>query len=469
MTRGKQTYSIDVMRMQSTLKTYMETFGDMLPSQQQRRATRINRFTSFAYDHCEYCEGHLLLTETQLMKWMKQVARDYCLESAMRTFATVDKFLQSLANESVLSANPMGTFLARYDRQGWKGIAKALKSTKYWPLLTSLKSRPRFTGIFGKHAMAYINMHRAAGAKYTSNECILVEFNRFLHKQGIESSRKITPSVIVEWARAQTCQPISRRHKLLRLAHFFRYLRSLRIVSRNPVTQAVIDSFGPPGQTFKPYIYSREEVTLLLECSKHLQSDIWYRLKPETFSTLISILYTLGLRVTEALRLRIGDINIDNKTIFVRKGKFYKERILPYGPKLGRCLERYLDVRKKIVPSVTDKDPLFIGRHNEFMSAAKIDKFFPRLLKACGIVTPSDQHRPRLHDLRHSFAVHRLLRWYREDVDVQSKLVLLATFMGHVEIFSTQIYLSITDSLLKEANKRFYNTFGSLVNEEVES
>jgi len=208
---------------------------------------------------------------------------------------------------------------------------------------------------------------------------------------------------------------------------------------------------------------------LLLECSQQLQSDIWYKLKPETFRTFISILYTLGLRVTEALRLRIGDINIDHGTIFVRKGKFYKERVLPYGPKLGRCLERYLDVRRKVLTPVTDKDPLFIGRRCEFMTATKIDKFFPSLLNACGIVAPPGRRRPRLHDLRHTFAVHRLLRWYREDEDVQSKLVLLATFMGHVEIFSTQIYLNITDSLLSEANKRFYDAFGRLAEKEVKS
>ena len=108
-----------------------------------------------------------------------------------------------------------------------------------------------------------------------------------------------------------------------------------------------------------------------------------------------------------------------------------------------------------------------VGRRCEFMTATKVDKFFPKLLTACGIVAPPDRRRPRLHDLRHSFAVHRLLRWYREDVDVQSKLVLLATFMGHVEIFSTQIYLNITDSLLNEANKRFHNAFGGLADEEV--
>ena len=238
-------------------------------------------------------------------------------------------------------------------------------------------------------------------------------------------------------------------------------------MNHSPVTPAVIDSFGPPDQSFKPYIYSQQEVTALLERSKQLESDIWHKLKPETFYTLISMLYTLGLRVGEALRLRICDINTNQRTVFIRKSKFYKERVLPYGPKLGECIQRYLYARRKVLKPVTAKDPFFIGRYCEFLTSTKVDKFFPRLLHASGIVVSDDRRRPRLHDLRHTFAVHRLLKWYQEGVDVQSKLVLLATFMGHVEIFSTQIYLTITDSLLGEANKRFYNEFGIFFEQEI--
>ena len=462
MRKAKHIYRINVAAIESALQAYMKDFDDLVPRQQQYIEIMINRFVSFSYDNCEYFKGHLLLTESQLMKWLKQTARKYTVEGAMRTFATVDRLFQAFTDGGVASANPMNEFVTRFGRRGWKGIAQALKSKQYHVALSSLRIGPRFTGAFGKQAKTYIHIHQAAGAKYKANEYILAEFNQFLRKHRIESIREIGPSIVLKWARSQTCRQFTCRGKLLRLAHFFRYLRSLKLVSCNPVTQAVIGSFGSPGQSFKPYIYSRQELSLLLEASKQLQSDVWYKLKSETFYTLIRILYTLGLRVTEALRLRVGDINIHRGTVFIRKGKFYKERVLPYGPKLGECIQSYLDVRKGIFTPVAGKDPLFIGRRCEFIRATKVDKFFPRLLEASGMVIPDSQRRPRLHDLRHAFAVHRLLRWYREGADVQSKLVLLATFMGHVEIFSTQIYLTITDSLLCEANERFYDSFGRL-------
>ena len=462
MSKPKRIYRVDVTRLEPSLTEYIKKFSDMVRRQQWYQEVMINRFVTFAYDNCEYYKGHLLLTEYQLMKWMKEIARGFCLESAMRNFAAVDKFLQFLANNGVISVNPMRVFIARFGKKGWKGIAKALKFEHYHRLLPSLRVNPRFTGVFGKQAETYISIHRAAGAKYKTNEYILMEFNRFLQKCGIESLRKITPGLVLEWAHLQTCQQFTRRIKLLRLAHFFRYMCSLKLVNHNPVTRAVINTYGPSGQSFKPYIYSQQEITQLLEASKQLRSDIWYKLKPETFHIFIGILYTLGLRVTEALHLRISDINIDQRTVFIRKSKFYKERILPYGPKLGECIQKYLDVRREVFKPVSAKDPFLVGRRCEFLNSQKVDKFFPRLLDASGISVPDARRRPRLHDLRHTFAVHRLLRWYKEGADVQSKLMLLATFMGHVEIFSTQIYLTITDSLLSEANKRFYNGFGTL-------
>jgi site-specific recombinase XerD len=103
------------------------------------------------------------------------------------------------------------------------------------------------------------------------------------------------------------------------------------------------------------------------------------------------------------------------------------------------------------------------------MSSGCFRDIFPRLLKAAGITPPPEHGQPRPHDLRHSFAVHRLLQWYEQGADVQSRLVLLSTFMGHVSIYSTQVYLTITDNLLAEANKRFYRHFGDVVGQEASS
>lgn len=94
---------------------------------------------------------------------------------------------------------------------------------------------------------------------------------------------------------------------------------------------------------------------------------------------------------------------------------------------------------------------------------------FKKLMKSSGIPEASEKSKPRLHDLRHSFAVHRLYRWYREGVDVQNRLVLLSTFMGHFNIKSTQVYLTITDDILKQASKRFYKNFGTFIEKDVQN
>ena len=97
MSKPKRIYRIDITRLEPSLTEYMKNFSDMVRRQQWYQGVMINRFITFAYDNCEYFKGHLLLTESQLMKWLKEIARGFCLESAMRNFAAVDKFLQFLA------------------------------------------------------------------------------------------------------------------------------------------------------------------------------------------------------------------------------------------------------------------------------------------------------------------------------------------------------------------------------------
>ena len=174
----------------------------------------------------------------------------------------------------------------------------------------------------------------------------------------------------------------------------------------------------------------------------------------------ISLLYALGLRIGEALGLMIKDVDFQQKTLFIRDSKFSKDRLLPFGPKLGKCLEAYMDLRRKHFKPIKKDAPLLVANTCTVIRRRLIQQTFGDIMKDARIAAPPGQGRPRLHDLRHTFAVHRLLRWYEEGVNVQNKLPLLSTFMGHVNIYSTQVYLTITDSLLREASNRFYSHFG---------
>jgi site-specific recombinase XerD len=191
-----------------------------------------------------------------------------------------------------------------------------------------------------------------------------------------------------------------------------------------------------------------------------------FPLRPEVMHTIIGLLYTLGLRISEAVHLQIGDIDEDRGALFIRQTKFFKERYVPYGPRLARHIASYLEARRAMAPEPRKEDAVFIGWAGRPVTIDRIRRHFKEVMIAAGIAPVNGAALPRVHDLRHTFAVHRLLRWYREGVDVQERLVLLSTFMGHGNIYATQQYLTITGALLDEANKRFRARFGDVAGEE---
>jgi len=458
---------IDVRKTEKAFNDYLARPDDVGNRERRRRVVVLTRFLTFLYNRCKYVQGSLVLRERHLWRWLRKEARTFISESVMRSCVTVNEFLDHLVHTQAASGNLLAAIKGRFGRRGWTGIVLALQSGRGTQSMNALRVRPPFRGVFGQEAQIYLEMHRATGSKYKTNEAILKEFNRYLKKHTIDSLDAITPGLVVEWVRSQTCTQGTRYGKLLRLAHFFRYLHSLQVVRSNPVTPAALDTFFAVRSSLAPHIYTHDQIVALLEASRKLPRDRWYKLKPETFSLLIALLYTLGLRLGEALRIQIGDIDFDQQTIHIRPSKFRKERLLPFGPRLAEAIRHYLEVRLTLFTPVPIEAPLFIGRYCAFMSVVKIDKSFPALLQAARIVTQPGHQHPRLHDLRHTFAVHRLIRWYKEGADVQSKLILLSTFMGHVDIFSTQLYLTMTDELLNEANRRFHGTFGKHFDREV--
>jgi integrase len=204
-------------------------------------------------------------------------------------------------------------------------------------------------------------------------------------------------------------------------------------------------------------------VTAILVEANRLPPNHLFPLRAQVFHTFIAMLYTLGLRHGEARRLCLCDVDLDHGTLFIRETKFNKSRIVPFGPRLGRCLQRYLRARRTVLQPVQEEDPLFVALWRKPMAAGTVHQTFRDLLGAVGFTRRKGQPLPRVHDLRHTFAVHRLLRWYRQGADVQSRLMWLSTFMGHVEVRSTEVYLTINAELLKAANSRFYQRFGASV------
>ena len=295
---------------------------------------------------------------------------------------------------------------------------------------------------------AYVTTRRALGADFTTAAKILRCFGRTLGNVRVETiDRKQCEDFC--WGRQR------RRfawEKYSTLKTFFHYL-----VGRGHL--AVPPLSDPPRRVpsnFRPYIYCHEELKRLLEETAILGSTKRWRMHPETLRTLLLLLYGTGLRVGEALSLRCSDVNLAEHLLSIRDTKFFKSRLVPIGGQLSRVLAEYLRLRETLHFAEAEHSAFFVFRTGKPLSYASVRYAFAHLRQRAGVRRPTADHcQPRIHDLRATFAVHRLTAWYREGANVQARLPLLATYLGHSSVAGTVCYLSMTPALLSEAALRF--------------
>jgi integrase len=246
-------------------------------------------------------------------------------------------------------------------------------------------------------------------------------------------------------------QPLShywhRKHSAL--LGLFRFALARNLVSGIPLPA----STPRCHQTYQPYVYSEEDIDRLIGALDGARSTL---IEPYTLRTLVLLLYGTGLRLSEALHLCLVDVDLQQKLLTVRDTKFYKTRWVPIGPHLVRVLHDYI-VTVHAAPGVeVQRTPFFVRRDGGPPSAGGIRRAFARLrLKAHVRRSDGARYQPRLHDMRATFAVHRLTAWYQQGADVQRLLPLLSTYLGHASIAATQVYLPMSPELLMEASLRF--------------
>jgi integrase len=201
---------------------------------------------------------------------------------------------------------------------------------------------------------------------------------------------------------------------------------------------------------FVPYIYTREELRRLLQTiESHPRST---SLEPATIRTMILVFYGAGLRLREVTNLTRADVDLSGSVLMIRDTKFGKTRLVPVGPQLSRALVQYDGVRQKRRPA---EAPFFVTRAGSSVKPDTLQHNFRLLCDRAGIRRTDAHEQPRIHDLRHTFAVHRLTSWYQQGADVQRLLHQLSVYLGHVHLRHTQVYLSMTPELLREASQRF--------------
>ena len=182
-------------------------------------------------------------------------------------------------------------------------------------------------------------------------------------------------------------------------------------------------------------------------------------IRPLLVSTLIGLLYTTGLRISEALKLTLVDIDLKRRLLVIRETKFRKSRYVPISPSTVRHLAIFLRKRAKIGFSTESSASVFVNPKGIAYSQPGICTIFLEIARSLGVRGPKGVRGPRVHDFRHTFAVNRLTKWYNDGANLSAKLPLLSTYLGHTTVTATQVYLHATAELLDKANKLFHNHF----------
>jgi integrase len=288
---------------------------------------------------------------------------------------------------------------------------------------------------------------RALGRKYHTEEATLRLLLAFANERGVQDLPQLTPGLLDAFV-ASRPRPRARsfNHLVGILGCFFDWAVSQQRLEASPLRRIRRRETA----LRLPFLFDVAQAGQLLQAAEALPDNSRATGRGPTYRGIFALCYGLGLRAGEACGLRLGDVDADRQLLVVRGGKFGKSRLVPHGPRIGELLARQVERR-----GGSDDDPLFSFDTRRGVHPGSASQTFHRLVAELDFLVPDGVAPPRLHSLRHSFAVGCLLRWYREDVNPSTRLYQLSTFMGHVDPASTAIYLTITPQLLAEANHRF--------------
>jgi len=306
----------------------------------------------------------------------------------------------------------------------------------------------------------YISLKKALGRGFENPSIVLLKLDQFLSKIG-KPHPDLTAETFSQWC--QTLEGISSNTKLARMhivRNFCLYRRR-----RNPACFLPDPSQFPPLRpTIEPYIFSDLEVAKILSYSDRIPNSARSPVRSRSTHLAILLLYTVGLRRGELLRLTARDYDPSAQTLMIRASKFYKSRLLPLQSDVAMEIERYLkalqSVRSALPADVSLMWSSYLG--GRAYSVTQLTKSIHILFNLAGI-RKANGRLPRIHDFRFSFAVNVLLNWYRNGHDVQAKLPLLAAYMGHVSVLSTHYYLRFVTPLAAAASSAFAAHYGALI------
>lgn len=294
-----------------------------------------------------------------------------------------------------------------------------------------------------RHLDDYLRLRRSLGFKLVRPGQVLAQFVAWLQATGVPT---ITVDAAVTWAGLPpTGSQISKVHRLGAVRGFARYLQTIDPAAEVPPA----DVFARPVCRATPYLYSPAEIRALLAAAGDLRPAI----RAATYQVLLGLIAVTGLRLGEAVSLGCDSVDLDTGVLTVGGWKGSPQRLVPLHPSTTRALRDYAEVRDQHFPAPRT-DSFFVSSVGTVLIRGLVDKTFNQLTTSIGI--RSETIKPRIHDLRHRFAVDRLVDWYRNEQDPAGKITLLSTYLGHINPAGTFWYFTAVPELMALAAQRLH-------------
>ena len=275
----------------------------------------------------------------------------------------------------------------------------------------------------------------------------LLNFAHFADTAGHKGP--LTIEIATAWARSAPHQaPITWARRIEIIRPFAKYLQQFDVAVEIPGSNL----FGRAHRRLVPHIYTDSEIRDLLMAAAALPATD--TLRPARYVTLFGLLAATGLRLSEALKMRRTDVDLEHDSLTIRETKFRKSRLVPLHPSVTQALRNYATMRDRQQPTAVS-DHFFLSSHNKELQPGTVEYVFGCLRSKLKWIPRSDYPAPRIHDMRHTFICHRVLLWYQQGVNVDNAMAMLTTYVGHAKVTNTYWYLTGIPELMAIAAQRF--------------
>jgi integrase/recombinase XerD len=416
----------------------------------------LNQFYRFTIKRAK--DGRV--SEKVVREWLKTRFRVWPFHLVAHRARLVDRYLDWAVQKGGLSENPLAKLRKEYGQRTTAPVVRALLSSDPAAALEALRPAPRFGSFLGPLMREHLTLMKAMGYRYDVHEKQMLKLDRFLQNRSDLAGQPL-PRIIYEWTKVNA-SPEQALH-CLKVGRVLSKALSRIDPTKKGVAWDRWIAREAERHHRRPYILNESDICRILQAALSFPSPR-SPLRPKTAYTMLVLAYCAGLRLGEIVRLNLGDVDLENRIIEIHETKFFKTRRLPLSNSATDALSAYFDARRKAGAPVDPAAGLFWHWHNRGAgrySYVMTEHMLIRVLRHAGIKPKKGKAGPRIHDLRHAFVVHRMLAWYRQGINPQPYLPYLATYMGHRDINSTLVYLTITQELLQHAGEK-YRQFGAL-------